>query len=235
MRRPSKSLAVDPDRHYQLPHPDLVCVPPSLIERTQNDLLLYMSLWDQLGVQAGKLARDLADLEASGGCPGHLAQALSEAARMFLQSAPMIGTTHQPSVSDVNSPPLNGSPHPSLYPPDDDDVDVSIDPDKRRRRLEKGLSGGKPRLDSKGDLVDALESLGFGAARDFIENHGQARVKEALLFTLSKPPKSIKNITGFIVRLVEKPGNIPRVPAMEELMDPNAKYHRGRYGKVVQS
>jgi len=213
MRRASKSQAGDPDRHYQLPHPDLVCVPPALIERTQADLLLHMSLWEQLGVQAGRLARDLADLEASGGCPSDLAQALSEAARMFLQSSP------PPCARARNS---------------DDDVYISSNPDltSSSRGIVKGDCAD---IKSKGDLVDALESLGFMDARDFIKNHGQARVKAAVIYALSKPPKSITNLTGFIVRLVEKPGRIPAPDSIRGSRQTKPNYLGGRYGHMVQT
>jgi len=213
MRRPSKSRAVDPDRHYQLPHPDLVCVPPALIERTQADLLLYMSLWDQLGLQAGKLARDLADLEASGGCPNDLAQALSEAGRMFLQTSP------PPCARARNT---------------DDDVYISSNPDLTSSS-NGGLLRGCADIKSKGDLIDALESLGLMGARDFIENHGQARVKAALLLALSKPPKSFTNLPGFIVRLVEKPGRIPSLDSIRRSRHTKPDYLGGRYGHVVQT
>lgn len=213
MRRPSKSKAVDPDRHYQLPHPDLVCVPPSLMEDTRVNLSNYMSHWEQLGDDAVKLSRNLRDLEASGGCPDDLAQALSEAARMFLQSSP------PPRACARNS---------------DDDVYISSNPalSSSSRGIVKGDCAD---IKSKGDLVDALESLGFMDARDFIKNHSQDRVKAAVIYALSKPPKSITNLTGFIVRLVEKPGRIPDPAPGRGSRQTKPNYLGGRYGHVVQT
>lgn len=212
MRRSAARKQLNPDRNYQLPHPDLVCVPPSLIERTQDDLLLYMSHWEQLGDVAVKLARDLADLEASGGCPDDLAQALSEAARMFLKSFP------PPRACARNT---------------DDDVYISSNPDlsSSSRGIVKGDCAD---INSKGDLVQALESLGFIDARGFVAYHSQDRVKAAVIYALSKPPKSITNITGFIVRLVEQPGRIPAPDPVRGYRQTKPNYLGGRYGHMVQ-
>jgi hypothetical protein len=172
-----------------------------------------MSLWEQLGLQAGKLARNLVDLEASGGCPDDLAQALSEAARMFLQSSP------PPCARARNF---------------DDDVSISSNPDLSSSS--RGIvKGDVAEIKSEGDLVDALEDLGFFSARDFIHNHGQDRVKAAMIYALSKPPKSITNLTGLIVRLVEKPGYIPDPDPVRKSRQTKPNYLGGRYGHVVQT
>ena len=211
MMSPRRTRAVDPDRHYQLPHPDLVSIPPALLEHTRVDLLSYIDLWERLGAAAEVLARDLRELESAGGCPDDLAAALLEAIQLWRGSTIARGRARAHI--------------------DDDDVSISTDP--QTSSSNGGFLGGCAEISSKGDLVDRLHSLGFLDPRAFIDNHGQERVKAALLYALSKPPKSITNLTGFIVRLVEKPGKIPRPVSGKGPPDPD-RYVRGRYGHMVK-
>ena len=81
-----RTRTVAPDSHFQLPHPDLVTDPPTLIERAQLNLARFKYLWEQIGDQARVLLIDGAELDARGGCPPELRESIDKALARCAQS-----------------------------------------------------------------------------------------------------------------------------------------------------
>jgi hypothetical protein len=213
MRRPSKSRSVDPDRHYQLPHPDLVCVPPSLMEDTRVNLSNYMSHWEQLGDDAGKLSRNLRDLEASGGCPDDLAQALSWAISLYLQSG----------AQNRGGKGVGGR---------EDSAAVLTDIQIQRERTHSSITGvvkGDAASQISAGLVQYLQEIGYVGAADDVEKYGCVKVQAAIDFAKSRKIGTVRDLASYIRWSLAK-GIFSEVPTQ-----PLWKYKHGRYGHVVQT
>ena len=212
MGRSRKVQPSGPDGHYQLPHPDLICVPEELLDQTRRDLTAYIATWEKLGLQAAQMARDLADLERSGGCPPDLAAAIFDVVHNFGQLS-----TARPRARDVL---------------DDDDVQVV---EYRASSSSRGsCQRGVTQSHDTTTLVQHLDQLGFVRAQAFVARHGPQRVQQALDYLLSKSPQSILNPTGFLKILVESPEAIPKPYRKGTVKWLPTDYTGGKYGHVVQ-
>jgi hypothetical protein len=213
MRRPSKSRSVDPDRHYQLPHPDLVCVPPALIEDTRVNLSRYITHWEDLGVLAGKLARNLRDLEASGGCPEDLAQALSWAVSKYLLSFREEeergeGVGGEVCVVGVNT---------------------HTETEKGVNTHNAGVVKGEVQSAETTALLLYLGGIGYQGAEGDLERWGLERFQGAINYVRSLPATNIQDLARYTRFALIKGLNAKPSPS------PVHKYKRGPYGHVVQT
>ena len=212
MRRPGKSRAVEPDRHYQLPHPDLVSVPPALLERTRQHLLSYMDLWERLGAVSAALARDLRELESAGGCPDDLAAALSWAVSLYLRS-------HDEVVKEGET--IEGK---------DSTTAVNRYTDRERDHSSSSagvVKGGTP-SDQVTALVRYLEEIGYRGAEEDIERYGLERMAAAVDYARSRKVLSVQDLARYVRWAVAR-GIVAAPPA-----PPQSKYFSGRYGHVVK-
>ncbi|MEW6142292.1 MAG: hypothetical protein AB1597_03940 [Chloroflexota bacterium] len=75
------------------------------------------------------------------------------------------------------------------------------------------------------ELVQKLNRYGFSDAASFVERHSPERIEAAIRFI--KTLKGVRNWGALIRRTVERPGEIPRPPAPEEL------YYDGPFGHLV--
>lgn len=75
------------------------------------------------------------------------------------------------------------------------------------------------------ELVQKLNRYGFSDAASFVKRHSPDRIEAAIKFI--KTLKGVRNRGALIRRTVERPGEIPRPPAPEEL------YYDGPFGHLV--
>jgi hypothetical protein len=213
MPRSSRAQAIGPDSHYQLPHPDLVTDPPSLLERTRFDLLRFQHLWEQLGLQARTLLVEVAELQAAGGCPPDLARAIQRAAATCLP----------PDVHNLEEGEGEGGVGGVT---DEDDVHLYHDhgvniilmgeyegvgdnEEERLARILRGLKVANPIL--------------------VIRQYGPRIVSEALENLFARPSGEVANPGAYLRAMLRnsKPRPAP--------MPVEIRYTRGKYGHVVNT
>ena len=213
MRRPAARKKFNPDQNYQLPHPDLVCVPPSLMEDTRETLSLYMSLWEQLGLQAGKLAGNLRDIEASGGCPDDLAAALSWAISLYLQSG----------AQNHEGRGVGG------WKASTTAIDRSIDIEREHSSSSAGVVKGDAAAHISAALVHYLLEIGYVGAEEDVTKYGADQVQAAINYAKTRKISGIQGMARYIRWALAK-GIVTEAP-----LEPMERFKRGRYGHVVNT
>lgn len=213
MRSSTAKKQFDPDQNYQLPHPDLVCIPPSLMEDTRATLSLYMSLWEQLGDAAVKLAGNLRELEAAGGCPEDLAKALSWAASLYLQSG-----AQNPEGRGVGG-----------WKASTTTIDRSIDIEREHSSSSTGVVKGDAAAEISVALVHYLQEIGYVGAKEDVDKYGANQVQAAIDYAKTRKISGIQGMARYIRWALAK-GIVSESPP-----NPISKYKRGKFGHVVQT
>ena len=213
MRRPSKSQAVDPDRHYQLASPVLVMDPPTLIERTLFDLARFKFLWEQLGNQARILRINVAELDARGGCPPELRESIDKALALCAQG----GLEEQErrgvgGLRDGDGVGIHIHNHP-------DDVVLNT--------IAGGMSEGGEVEEER--LAKILGGINFASPIRIVRRYGPRVVSEALRQLYARPSGEVVN-PGAYLRAILK-----RYAPAQDASPVELRFCNGKYGHVVQT
>ena len=213
MPRSRRSQPIGPDHNYQLPHPDLVTDPPTLLDRTQQHLTRFKFLWEQLGLQALALQGDIRDLEAAGGCPDQLVSSIHQAISRVL-SADL-----SPDVDKGKGGRGDG---------DGDGDEGTYHDHDIGENIPMGESEGVGDFEER-RLAEVLRGIKVADPVRLIRAYGPRAVSEVLEMIHARPAGEVVSPGAYLRAVLRK-----YKPAQMRKSDGN-RYTRGKYGHVVQS
>jgi hypothetical protein len=212
MPQKTRTRAILPDRNFQLPHPDLVTDTPTPLERTQQDIAAFKHHWEQLGLQAQRLAQDLQDLEAAGGVPPDISAAIQRAINLCVLPDSE-GYAHEERGVGGRG----GGGCGEVIHNHNQKMDTSTP---------GGYKGGADPLEE--ELVRKLFALHICNARLLVRRYGCQIVQESLDQLHARPSGSVANPGAYLCGILRK-YSIPAAPAPAD-----NRYVRGKYGHLVK-
>lgn len=213
MPRSPRARSVGPDSHFQLPHPDLVTEPHTLLQRTRFDLARFKHLWEQLGDQARVLIIDVAELDAREGCPSDLRESIEKALARCAQSG--LEEEEEEGVGGNGNGDGHGI-HNHIHRHDDS-----------LNTMAMGMSEGGEVEEER--LAKILGGLNFAYPIRIIRRYGPKVVSEALRQLHARPSGEVAN-PGAYLRSILKRYSPAGDPLPVEL-----RFCRGKYGHVVNT
>lgn len=204
MRRPSKSRAVGPDRHYQLPIVDLVTPPDPVVQAAQLELqeldrltLSSAALLSDILERSRKLGEAIDSLKAAGRCPDPL---WHDSRAFFLALG--LHTVRNPSLARARHD------HSHLCHDHDEDV-ISHNggfqggADSHLARRESGPAGGGNQAADVSQftpttLAPVLESMGFRNPQAVLHKYGPHAVQKAIDRLNARPSGSVANQGAYL-------------------------------------
>lgn len=213
MPRLRRTRTAAPDSNYQIPHPELVTNPPTLIDRARFDLARFKHLWEQLGLESQRLLADVAELEAAGGCPPDLHTSISHALALILQPADQGFAQGAGGVGGGG---------------DGDGDEGKHNHDHDRNNIPMGESEGVGGEEEE-DLARILGGLNVASPLRLIRQYGPRAVSEALDVLRSKSAGEVVNPGAYLRAVLRKysPAAVPKPTG--------SRYTRGRYGHMVRT